>query len=392
MCGSCGIFDLLGYLFGYLVEFFYFIFKNFGVAIIFFTIATRLMMFPLTIKQLKSSAAQQRLQPKLNELKAKYGNNQQAYNTAVQELYQKEGVSMSGGCLPMLIQFPLFFGMYAAIRQPLTNVLHIGKDMVNSLCQALGIATGTNNYYNEIQVLEKLRDFSESGQFSVLSSSDAGSSMLSSISDGLSTSLNAAATDGVTQIMGDKMDQIIDLAGSFRFLGLDLLQVASLKPANVALILAVIVVIAQIGSTIISNKMNKVEATQGCNPNVMSFMFGGMSFFFALSTPAAFPLYWTVSSLLSPVQTWITREYFGPVVMNARAEAERNARLRLDEGEIVKQVSAVKGEIKLKPMMPAVTEKSSKKEKQNNNNNGNNNKGNKKNKGGNSGEYVGKKK
>jgi len=160
-----------------------------------------------------------------------------------------------------------------------------------------------------------------------------------------------------------------------------------------ALLLAIIVVIAQIGSMIITNKINKVQNNQGgCNPNVMGIVFGGMSFFFALSTPAAFPLYWTISSLLGPAQSWITKEYFGPVIMNARAEAERNARLKLDEGETVKKITAERGALKLKPYLPEVKEKSDNNSKTVNQNNKNNKSG-KKNKGGNNpGGYVGKKK
>ncbi len=395
MCGSCGVYDLLGALFGYLVQIFYFIFKNFGVAIIFFTIATRLLMFPLTIKQQKTTAAQQRLQPKLQELKTKYGKNQEAYNMAVQELYQKEGVSMSSGCLPMLIQFPLFFGMYAAIRQPLSNVLHLGKDMVSKLCAAFGVQEGTSNYYNEIQVLEKIRDYAESGRLSsTVSSGDAGS-VLSGVTNTLSNTLNTVTTGNLADIMGDKMDSVVDLACSFRFLGLDLLQVASFKPLNMAIILAVIVVVAQIGSMLITNKINNVKSTpgQGCNPNLMGIVFGGMSFFFALQTPAAFPLYWTVSSLLSPVQSWITKEYFGPVVFNAKAEAQRNARLKITEAETIKQINAAKGVLKLRPIIPEIKEKTAKtadttQTKKNNNSS----KSGKKNKGGNPGGYVGKKK
>lgn len=395
MCGSsCGVYDILGSIFGYLVQIFYFIFKNFGVAIIFFTIATRLLMFPLTIKQQKSTVAQQRLQPKLQELKNKYGKNQEAYNQAVQELYAKEGVSMSGGCLPMLIQFPLFFGMYAAIRQPLTNVLHISKDMVGKLCGVFGIQYDAKNYYAEINLLEKIRDYAQSGRIgNVASASDAGSSVFDGVTGTLAGTIDAVNTGALADIMGDKMDNIVDLACSFRFLGLDLLQVASLKPMNMALILAVLVVVAQIGSMLITNKINDVKTVpgQGCNPNMMGIAFGGMSFFFALSTPAAFPLYWTVSSLLSPVQSWITKEYFGPVVFNAKAEAQRNARLKLSEGEIVRQVTEAKGELKLKPVMPEIKEKTPKADnnvptKKNNKNNG------KKNKGDNPGGYVGKKK
>ncbi len=399
MCGSCGVYDILGQLFGYLVQIFYVIFKNFGVAIIFFTIATRLLMFPLTIKQQKSTAAQQRLQPRLNELKNRYGKNQEAYNQAVQELYAKEGVSMSGGCLPMLIQFPLFFGMYAAIRQPLSNVLHIGKDMLGKLCQAFGIVQDTSNYYSEIQLIEKIRDLSHDGSFTIPAVTDSipkgaidSSAMLSGVTNTLDTAVSGALNENLTAIMGDKMDSIIDLSHSFNFLGLDLLQQASIKPMNVALILAVIVVIAQIASTIITNKINKVQATQGCNPNLMGIMFGGMSFFFALSTPAAFPLYWTISSLLGPAQSWVTREYFGPVIMNARAEAERNARLKIDEGEAIKQITAAKGALRLSPVMPAVKEKNSAGDASANTAKKNTGKNSgSKNKGGSSG-YVGKKK
>lgn len=398
MCNSCALYDLLGSLFGYIVQIFYVIFKNFGVAIIFFTIATRLLMFPLTIKQQKSTAAQQRLQPKINEIKNRCGNDKEAYNREVQELYTKEGVSMSGGCLPMLIQFPLFFGMYAAIRQPLTNVLHISKDVVQNLCNALGIATDASNYYYEVRLMEKIRDLAAGGDVilssaDVVSSADAGSGVLSGVVNVMGNAINNAPAASLAAITGDEFDRIVEMSRSFGFLGLDLLQQASLKPANLALILAFVVVIVQTGSMFITNKMNKVQAAQGCNPNMMGLMMGAMSFWFALQTPAAFPLYWTTSSLLSPIQTWVTKEFFGPVTMNAKAEAERNARLKIDEAEVVKAVTAEKGALALKPCMPAEKEKTENTKANKNNSNNNKNKSNgKKNKGGNPGGYVGKKK
>jgi len=401
MCNSCGFTDLLGSLFGYLIQIFYFIFKNFGVAIIFFTIVTRLLMFPLTIKQQKDMAAQQRLQPKMNELRNKYGNNKEAYNMAVQELYTKEGVSMSGGCLPMLIQFPLLFGMYAAVRQPLTNVLHVSKEMVAKLCTIFGVSTDTtaaaagsqNSYYYEVNLIGKIRDYAESGAFSSVTgqAAEANTQLLGNVTGLVDNAVNNAIAEQAVAAMGDKAESIIEMSQSFGFLGLDLLQQASLKPANTALILAFIVVIAQIGSMLITNKMNKVQSTQGCSPNAMGIVFGGMSFWFALQTPAAFPFYWTISSLLSPVQSWVTKEYFGPVKMNAKAEAQRNARLRIDEGEKVKMINDKKGVLKLRPHMPAVKEKVSNNTELNT---GKKNKGNNKknNKGGNPGGYVGKKK
>ena len=141
MCSGSPIFTWLGSIFGYVVQFSYNIFNNYGVAIILFTIFTRVLMFPLTIKQQKSSAAQARLQPKLAQLKERYGANTPAYNEAMQELYTKEGISPTAGCLPMIIQFPLFFGMYEAIRRPLTCVLHISKDKIAELTNLYGLDT-----------------------------------------------------------------------------------------------------------------------------------------------------------------------------------------------------------------------------------------------------------
>lgn len=417
MCGdSCVVYSFLGSLFGYLVQLFYEIAKNYGVAIILFTIATRLFMFPLTIKQQKTTAAQQRLQPKLNELKQKFGNDKQGYNEAVQALYQKEGVSMSGGCLPMLIQFPLFFGMYAAIRQPLSNVLHLANDAVQNACKILSI--DTSKYYYEIDLINKFREFKEKGDFLVdkvqqvavrAEQGDLLSGLNNLMGDSLNTLLNRDAvmhskmmqtdiTGEVVEALGQTgFDKAMEMSDKFSFFGIDLLETASFSPANLALILAFVTVICQIGGMIISNRMNKVSSAgaQGCNPNVMSVVFGGMSFFFALSTPAAFPLYWTASSLLGPVQTWVTREYFGPVMMNAKAEAQRNTRLKLDEQKRIKEANDAKGTLRLEPCMPTVAIEET--EKSGRNNNKSNAKGNKnqknRNKGGNNnGGYVGKKK
>ena len=119
------LFNFIGSIFGYVLDFFNNIFGNFGVSIIFFTLFTRLLMFPLTIKQQKSMAGMQRLQPKMKELQEKYGNDKARYNEEVSKLYQREGQSPAGGCLPMLIQLPIFYGLYRAICMPLTCTLHL---------------------------------------------------------------------------------------------------------------------------------------------------------------------------------------------------------------------------------------------------------------------------
>jgi YidC/Oxa1 family membrane protein insertase len=85
---------------------------NYGVAIIITTIIVKLLLWPLMRKSYQSTARMQAVNPKVQELRDKYKDNQQKMNQEMAALYKKEGVSPLGGCLPMLAQFPFFLAMY----------------------------------------------------------------------------------------------------------------------------------------------------------------------------------------------------------------------------------------------------------------------------------------
>ena len=89
---------------------------NYGWAIIVLTILVRLVTAPLTTKQMKSMERMRALQPKLTELKEKYGDDQQKQSEEMMKLYRQEGVNPLGGCLPMLLQLPVFIGLFYALR------------------------------------------------------------------------------------------------------------------------------------------------------------------------------------------------------------------------------------------------------------------------------------
>ncbi len=88
---------------------------NYGLAILLLTVVVRLLMFPLSMKQITSSVKMQQLQPEINALKEKYADNPQEMMKAQQELWRKSGVNPLGGCLPMFIQLPIFIGLYKAL-------------------------------------------------------------------------------------------------------------------------------------------------------------------------------------------------------------------------------------------------------------------------------------
>jgi YidC/Oxa1 family membrane protein insertase len=96
----------------WLLQIFYMVIPNYGVAIILVTLVVRLLMFPLTKKGSESTLRMQALSPKIKEIQAKYKDNPQKMNAEMAEFYKKEGYNPLSGCLPMIIQIPIFFAMY----------------------------------------------------------------------------------------------------------------------------------------------------------------------------------------------------------------------------------------------------------------------------------------
>lgn len=106
-----------------------------GLAIILFTIVARLFILPLTIKSLQSSRRMQELQPHMKELQRKYGKDPQKLQEETMRLYREYKVNPVGGCLPMLLQLPIFLGVYQAVMN-LTRVSpaeHAGSAMLRVL-------------------------------------------------------------------------------------------------------------------------------------------------------------------------------------------------------------------------------------------------------------------
>ena len=101
---------------GWVLAFFYSIIPNSGVAIILLTVAVRLVLFPLTAKQAKSMIAMQRVQPEIKKLQAKYKNDRQKLNEEMMKFYKENQINPLGGCLPLLLQMPVFIALFQTLR------------------------------------------------------------------------------------------------------------------------------------------------------------------------------------------------------------------------------------------------------------------------------------
>ncbi|HEX5471852.1 MAG TPA: YidC/Oxa1 family insertase periplasmic-domain containing protein [Lacipirellulaceae bacterium] len=98
-----------------ILHFVYFIVRNYGIAIILLTLVVRGAMFPISYKQTQNMAKMQALKPEMDRINEKYKDDMQKKSQATQELYRKNKINPLGGCLPLLIQTPIFIGLYRAL-------------------------------------------------------------------------------------------------------------------------------------------------------------------------------------------------------------------------------------------------------------------------------------
>ena len=103
----------------YVMHFFHRLTMSYALDIILLTVLIKLLLAPLTHKSMTSMKQMQKLQPQMERLKEKYKDDKEGLNKEIMELYRRNGVNPFGGCLPMLLQFPVFIGLYNALRTPI---------------------------------------------------------------------------------------------------------------------------------------------------------------------------------------------------------------------------------------------------------------------------------
>ncbi|MFA5411688.1 MAG: membrane protein insertase YidC [Candidatus Omnitrophota bacterium] len=112
-----GTFDIISQVLLQTLEFLYGIFHNWGWAIIVLSILVYLILYPLSVKQMRSMKEMQAVQPKVEELRKLYKDNPQKMNKEIMELYRIHKVNPFGGCLPLLLQMPIFFALYNTLMR-----------------------------------------------------------------------------------------------------------------------------------------------------------------------------------------------------------------------------------------------------------------------------------
>ncbi len=302
------IFGFFGSIMGYLLWALFYVFQNFGVSIIIFTIIIKFVLFPFSIKQQKSMASTARLQKKQKEIREKYANNKQKANEEIQKLYEKEGVSPTGGCLTSIVPMFIMLGIFYCVAYPLTNTLHINQDLVTNATNFInsipgfsyhsGAATGAT--YQEINLVRTLADSRE-----------------------LIGQLFTSGSDAANIEM---------FVNGFNFAGFNLLiSPSSQGMISVYSLIPVLCFVTSVATSLITMKINgNAQSQQGC----MKIMFIGLPLFsawIAYSVPAAVGFYWICNSVFSLVQSLVMGKFYNPTALTAKSEAQHIALLEQKE-------------------------------------------------------------
>ena len=272
---------------------------NFAASVFLFTLFINLALIPLSIKSQKSSVQQLRIKPRLDELKKKYGDDKQRYSTEMQKVYQEENVSMSGGCLPLILRMVLMLSIYWLIMQPLTYLLHIDAKAIAEAAKELGIATKASGY--ELQLIEALRN-----------------------------------TDKFPEITAE-LSRI-----NFSFFGIDLTQTPKFSfdifhKFQPIWLIPILAFAAQMFTSVISMQVQKKLNPDAPSMAGMMLTMPLISLFIGFTLPGGVGFYWICSSLIGGLIQPVIQLVYGPNKMLARERSkELSKRCEFEEKQLKK--------------------------------------------------------
>ena len=377
------MFELFSGPLGWLMKLIYNFVSEYFIALVVFTVLVRLVLFPLSIKNQKNQMDRARVAPKLERIQKKYGQDRQKMMQKQQELYEKEGVKLTGGCLPMILQMLVLFSVIGVIYKPLTYIQQIPEQDLTACYEVVdpnygkdGANVDFSGYYAELNLFkeiendEALQDKMELAIVDKQLANDKEDTLKIAMDKAIIEAKNAAEKEGKTFdeaafkeeyvetfkanhkenfIYAESVLNTIEETGEdFSVFGISLLESpggTGIKP-NWLWIIAILSGLTAFLSGKLSMKYSRaaMSAEQqqmgGCSNGMMLWMMPIMSLFFSFSVPAGVAVYWVFSNLLAMVQTVVLNAMYNPAKARAQAEAEyaERRRRRKEEKERLKQI------------------------------------------------------
>ena len=276
---------------GYVMEWIYKLLPSYGWDIIIFTLLINIVKIPLQLSQQKSMAKLSAFQPMMMEIQTKYKDKPEKQQEEILKLQQDYGYSPTAGCMPMLLNFLIMFGVIGVVYNPLERIFHISAAALTAAGEAL---TASGVAFTAIT-----RD----------------------------TNIIAQVVAGNGGVLGcfsaEQIATITEFSQHMNFLGIDLTRIPKLG-LSLDIVLPLLSVITMLLSTHISMKASG-QQMQGSMKLTM-YMMPLMYLFFCFTVPCAFSLYYVVSNILMTVQSIIMKKIYDPEKVKAEVLAEMAAR------------------------------------------------------------------
>ena len=273
---------------GYVMEWIYKLLPSYGWDIILFTLLINIVKIPLQLSQQKSMAKMSAFQPMLLDIQNKYKDKPEKQQEEMLKLQQDYGYSPTAGCVPMLLNFLVMFGVIGVVYNPLERIFHISAAALTAAGEAL---TASGVTFTAIT-----RD----------------TTIISQLIAGGNSALAGCFT-------AEQIATITEFSQHMTFLGIDLTRVPKIG-LSLDIVLPLLSVITMFLSTHISMKASG-QQMQGSMKLTM-YMMPLMYLFFCFTYPLAFSLYYVISNIVMTVQTQVMRKIYDPEKMRKEVEAQ----------------------------------------------------------------------
>lgn len=280
--------NILSILLGYLMFFCYFISKNYGVAIIFFTLLTKIVLWPLSVWVQKNSVKIVRLTPELNHIRADYFGDKDMIAEKSSELYKSEKYNPFASLVPLFVQIILLMGLVQVIYNPLTHLYHLDERLCGQMIALTCELTGADSESSSIQmtVVDTIKNQDFYDEFLNLQS-------------------------GFPDVHIESLLEDIK-ASNMELLGISMGLVPS-ETGGITFLMPIIAAIAALILCLGQNKLNPLQAEQGkLNQIGMTVLSVGISLFLGAFVPLGVGFYWVWSNLFSLLQQVLLNKIINP--------------------------------------------------------------------------------
>ena len=286
---------ILAWPLGYVMELIYNIIPNYGWDLIIFTLLIRLLSIPLSLKQQKNMVRMTAFQPMIEEIQKKYKDKPEKQQEEMLRLQQDFGYNPTSGCLPMLLNFFVMFGVIGVVYEPLNRIFHISNDLLTTAGTALtNLGIQFTNVTRDNLIIEQI----------------------------------LAGEQSIVSIFSDsQLQTITEFSKHMSFFGIDLTKVPqySLSPENLLLLIfPILALLTSFVSTWYS--MNSSGQKLQGSMKVTMYLMPLMYIFICFTVPTAFSLYYVISNVVIVIQSAIMKKIYNPDEVKAQVAAEIEAK------------------------------------------------------------------